>query len=385
MIIGAGLAGLATAIGLAQRGFRVRVYEQSTVLRELGAGLTLRPSAMKVFEALGCWERIREVTSTGGSVFVHYQTLEILPSRDSAPSHDWTRRPATPEEGGHSRRAEVHAILVDELRRLDPDAVVLGARLQGFTQDATGVHARFENGAVADADLLIGADGIRSVALQTILGREYPARFTGVIAIRCLIPRTPAVEPFLGGGRMVKYVGPGRGLNRYGVSGGSLINCVALAATGSWREEGWNHPCSREEFLELYRDFHRDVTGLIEQAPAQDIFKWALYDREPLETWTRGRATLIGDAAHPMLPYLGQGATTALEDALVLVRALEAYDDHEEAFRVYEADRIPLATARMLAARAQGEALNQPDPRAYGRLRPDTRAIDAYDPVAAEL
>jgi salicylate hydroxylase len=199
-----------------------------------------------------------------------------------------------------------------------------------------------------------------------------------------MIPREN-VEPYLSGGRSMKFVGPHRGFSRYGIRRGTLINCVALAKADAWRQEGWSHPCSRDELLELYQGFHRDVIGLIENAPENNIFKWALYDREPLTNWTVGRATLLGDAAHPMLPYLAQGATAAIEDALVLARALEAHDDHASAFAVYQANRIPRTTTQMRSSRDQAAALDQADPYRYAARRSDPAAMNVYDPVTVPV
>ncbi len=381
-IVGAGIGGLTLAIALAQRGINVRVHEQAPALRELGAGLTVPATSMRVFEALGIWERIRDITvRSTGMTYVHYQSGEIL---HGVPDQEWTRKPDCVDQGGQTHRAMLHAVLVDELNRHDPQAIVPGHRLTSLEQDAQGVLARFENGASVESDLLVSCDGVHSTGLPWILGSANPATFTGVIAIRCLVPRD-RVERHVARARSMKYVGPGRGFSRYGVQQGRLINCIALARTDRWREEGWSHRCTRGELLELYADFHPEVIGLIENAPEEDIFKWALYDRDPLPTWTHGRATLLGDAAHPMLPYLAQGATAAIEDALTLARALETYPDYTEAFRRYEGIRLPRTTEQMLASRAQGAALNQPDPYAYTERREDPNRLFAYDPVTVPL
>jgi salicylate hydroxylase len=382
VIIGAGIGGLTLAIALVQRGFTVSVHEQSPVLGELGAGLTVPPTSMRVFNALGFWDKVREITiRSTGMTFVHYQTGEIL---HGTPDHEWTRKPTSVDHGGQTHRAMLHALLVDELTALSPNAIVLGHRLKSFDQDEGGVRAGFDNGDAVEGDLLVSCDGLRSAGYRLIMGADNPARFTGVVAIRCMVPRDRA-EPFITGGRSMKYVGPGIGFSRYGVRQGSLINCIALAQTDSWREEGWTFPCARDEFLDLYRAFHPDVLGLIRNAPEGGIFKWALYDRDPLTTWSSGRATLLGDAAHPMMPFLAQGATAAIEDALILARALDSYDDWETAFRQYEQVRLPRTTTQMLASRAQAYALSQPDPNDYTALRAVPEQLYAYDPVTVPV
>lgn len=375
LIVGAGLGGLSAAVALMRRGFRVRVYEQTPELKELGAGLTLATTAMRVFDDLGLWPAMRDISTHGSTVaFVHYQTGELL---HGAPDFQWSRKPESPEQAAHAYRAAAHSVLVEAVRALDPKALVLNRRLTGVAQTAFGVRASFAQGPDAEGDILVGADGIQSAVHRLVFG-ENPATFTGVMAIRCLIPRDARIEPFLSGGRAVNFVGPGRGFHRYGIEDGRMLNCVALATTDGWREEGWTHPCPILEFLDLYGDFHPDVTGLIEHAPPDRTFKWALRAREPIPTWSQGRVVLLGDAAHPMLPYLGQGATAAIEDALVLARSLQAHADPAQAFAAYEADRLPRTTEQMCMSQRQGEALNQ-GPERYAQSRPDQAALSRYD------
>jgi salicylate hydroxylase len=377
LIAGGGLGGLTAAIALLQRGFKVAVYEQAPELKELGAGLTLAATAMRVFESVGLWPRIREIATHGqGLAFVHYRTGELLQGQFDL---EWSRKPESPEQAAHAHRADVHALLVETVQALDPHALRLNKQLVSVEQDGAGVRARFADGETAQGDLLIGADGVRSAVYRSAFRTDNPATFTGVMAIRCLMPRDATVEPYLSRGRAVNYVGPGRNFHRYGVRDGTVLNCVALATTDAWREEGWTNPCSREAFMALYEDFHPDVRGLIAHAPEPGTFKWALYAREPLPTWTSGRVTLLGDAAHPMLPYLGQGATAAIEDALVLARALEAQDRLEDGLARYEADRLPRTGEQMRMSIEQGVALNQ-GPERYAATSPDQAQLSRYDP-----
>jgi salicylate hydroxylase len=381
MIIGGGLGGATFALALAQRGFDVKVYEQAPVLTEQGAGLTLPPSAMRVFKALGVWERVRDITvKQSGGPYVHYKTAEVL---RGTYDHDWVKKPATTDEPGHTHRGAVHMLLANAVLEIAPDAFVMGHRMKDFHETDSGITAEFENGATASADILVGCDGLHSVAHNVMFGPRKP-RFTGVVAMRTMIPGD-TVRPFLKDGRFVNYVGPTASFLRYGVMDGNLINCVALARTDRWLTEGWVNASSRAEFLEIYGDFHPDVIGLINHAPEDSFFKWALYDRDPLDAWSMGRATLLGDAAHPMLPFLGHGATTAIEDGLVLARCLEAYDDIADAFRAYEGARRERTAAIMLASRAEGEALAQSDPYKYSQMSVDLSAFRGYDAMTAPI
>ena len=383
IVVGGGLGGLTLAIGLVREGFEVEVHEQAPELREVGAGLTLPVNAMRVFDAIGVWEKVRDVCALAtGAAFVHYQTLEIL---TGSYSYSWNQRPTSPEQGGNTHRGQVHALLAAELATIAPGAICLNHRLKAVAQDEHGIVAEFENGDTTRGSLLVGADGIASATQTLLLGHSVPTVFTGVVAYRAIVPRTASLEPFLTGGRSVKYVGPGRGLNRYGIMDGSALNCVALVKTSAWTEEGWTHHCTREEFLELFADFHEDCRQVIQHAPEGHMFKWALRDRDPLPCWQSGRATLLGDAAHPMLPYMSQGACAAIEDAWVLIRCLKAYDDYDEAFKSYEANRLPRTSLLMRASRAQGEALNQDNPYDYPKLRPNRAPVVDYNPLSVHV
>jgi salicylate hydroxylase len=338
---------------------------------------------MRVFDQIGVWDKVKDGCSrASGAAFVHYQTLEILTGQHS---YDWAAHPTSPDQGGNAHRGQVHGVLAEHLRSIAPGAIFLNHRLKHFTQDDSSVRAEFENGDSAEGALMIGCDGISAVTQRLMFGQAVPTEFTGVVAYRAIVPRVPSLEPYLSGGRSVKYVGPGRGLNRYGIMDGTMLNCVALVKTDAWDEEGWAHPCTREEFLAMFADFHEDCQQVIKHAPATDMFKWGLRDREPLSTWQSGRVTLLGDAAHPMLPYMSQGACSAIEDAMVLIRCLSAYPDFDDAFKAYEANRLPRTAMLMKVSRAQGDALNQVDPYDYPSLRPNRVAVVNYDPVTVSV
>lgn len=385
LVIGGGIGGMVTAIGLVKKGFEVEVHEQTKVLKEIGAGLTIPRNSMRTFDAIGIWPQVAAVSSgggKGGGAYVHYQTREIL---TGSLGFDWDSHPTSPEQGGLAHRAHVHDILVGEFRRIAPGKLFLDHHLETFTQDRKGVRATFANGDHAEGELLIGCDGISSVCQKTMFGQLMPTTFTGVVAFRTLVPRTEQLQPYLTEGVSCKYVGPSAGLNRYGIAGGKILNCVALVKTDSWDKEGWTTPTTHEEFLSYFRDFHENAQQIIKQAPADNLFKYGLRDREPLPTWIKGRAVLLGDAAHPMLPYLARGATAAIEDAMVLIRAMDQYQDYGDAFAAYEKDRLWRTTAYMRKSREQGDALNQAKPEDYPKLRPDTTLMRDYDPVTTPI
>jgi salicylate hydroxylase len=383
VIIGGGLGGTAVALALAQRGFEVAVYEQAPVFREVGAGLTLLPSAMRALHSLGVWEAVRQASSGSSAVaLLHYETGEMIAGIYNP---DWQAHPADPHSGGHSYRPDVHRILVDALRTRAPQALHPGHRLVAINQDSAGVTARFANGEEVRGDLLLGSDGIRSTVRALRFQADAPV-FAGQVCYRFMIP-AGGVERYLSAGRAAGYMGPGRSFLRYGVREGHLLNCVALVQTDSWQREGWTTPASREEVLQHFGSWHPDVIGLIKGAPDDAFMKWGAFERPVLPTWHSGRIALLGDAAHAMLPFLGLGAATAIEDAIVLARALEAFDDHATAFQRYEAVRIE-RTARIAAqSRRQGQVIQAEDPRRYLAANPPTRdrTLTDYDPMAVAL
>ena len=210
--------------------------------------------------------------------------------------------------------------------------------------------------------------------------------FAGQVAFRCLIPRAEA-EPYLKMGNAVVSIGAARTFNRYLIRNGALVNVVAIGKSDRWREEGWNTPASITEFLEEYGDFHPDVTGLIRHAPRDNLIKWGLFTRPPISDWSLGRIILVGDAAHPILPFLGLGAALAMEDGVVLARALEATPDPIRAFAAYQTARHNRVEDVRVRTIRQGEIIQAADPdRQDMNQSPsqDRRMFD-YDPCTIPI
>ena len=370
-IIGAGIGGLTAALALLRRGWRVRGYEQAAGLHEVGAGISISPGAGAGLASLGVGAAfLRASLPVARLAFAHFQTGEVLsssPPRDLGSAEDPGVRVAR-----HIHRADLQTVLVDGVRALDPQALVLGRRLVSVEQDArvgqgaragpdssacAGAHvvAHFADGSRDEADVVIGADGVRSVARRELFGDDA-ARFAGQVAFRCLLPRAVA-EPYLSAGHAVVSIGPGRVFHRYLIRGGSLLNVIGIAQSDAWPHESWNQSASSAEFLALYHDFHGDVTGLIRQAAGPELIKWGLFVRPPLPRWSIGRVALLGDAAHPILPFLGLGAALASEDAIVIARALDEIEPPDEALRCYQATRLERVEGVRLASIRQGEII----------------------------
>lgn len=382
-IAGAGLGGLTAAIALVQRGFEVDVFEQASELREVGAGLTVSRSAQKVLADLGVLDRVlAEASLTPVMAFLHYRDGRLLAGAHDFSDGRWSE--GAPEGGIHIHRADMHAILVARFAELAPGRLHLGKALTAFEDNGSVVRSIFSDGTDAHAGMLIGADGVRSI-VRAGLWETPPPRFTGQLAYRFMLPGEIAAL-FLSAGRAAVYLGPERVFNRYTLRGGEIVNCVAITKSDGWTEEGWSTPAEPEELLALYGGWHPEVLKLMSLAPQESLIKWALFDRPSLPRWGKGRVTLLGDAAHPMMPFLGLGAAMAMEDGMVLARALESLPV-DAARAAYEDHRRPRTDQIADLSRVQGEASQARDPDNYDPKSAPAQdaAIQAYDPVTAVI
>lgn len=379
LVIGAGLGGLVTAIALAGAGLPVSVFEAASALTETGAGLTLGRGAQHVFRDLGCQADVAAGACPAGSLpFLHYSTARLL--MGSSDTGDGTPDDGRDDIVRHMYRGDLQAVLLDHAARLRIP-LNTGKRLVGLEQAPGNVTAHFADGSRAVGHVLVGADGVRS-AVRAILHPGDAPRFTGHVAYRFLVPRA-AAAPFMGQGRSAIFIGPKRTFNRYTMQGGDSVNCAGLAETGEAVPEGWSLPAAIAEVSAAFPDWHGDVTGLI--GKAQSIIKWGLYDRVPLPVWSQGRVTLLGDAAHAMLPFLGMGAAMAIEDGWALARCLALEPDIRAGLARYEAARRTRCETMQAMSRRQGEMTQAMDP---DQLVPSAvpmanQDLMGFNPVAA--
>jgi len=355
MIVGGGIGGLTAALALQHFGMKVRVFEQAIELREIGAGVTITPNAMHALNFLGVGNRIAaEAGPVPQYQVCNYNTGEVL---------EYGPDPATIEENFGAgyynlHRADLHAALLDAINANDPDCIVLDHRFEHLEQHEDGVTARFENGKSYTGAALIGCDGGASRVRSLVFGSKE-ASYTGQAAFRALVPMSDVPDEVLANPYRV-YVGRGQTLVHYPLRHNSLLNVLGVALQPDWQAEGWAIPATVDEFYGLFSDFEPNARELIKRVPPNHLFKWGLRDREPLQNWTQGRVTTLGDAAHPFLPFLGQGACMAIEDGLLLGRAvaaaggLSAAARLSEAFERYEAARKTRANAIQLATQEQG-------------------------------
>jgi len=358
-IVGGGIGGLAAAAFLQQAGLSATVYEQSRELREIGAGLVVAPNMARLLRRLGVLDQLLKtaVRLETGWEFRRWQDGTVLSAEDLDTRCEQLY-------GEHTYTAH-RADLLDALGQAVPDgAVRLGQRCVtvevGPTKNTGPARLTFADGEVIHADVVIGADGIHSVVRAAVTETtETPPTYSGSCAFRALVPAREA-PAFARGPVQVLWLGPAHHLVHYPVRAGELINLVAFAPAGGYTTESWTATATVAEFLKEFEGWDPRLTALIEAAGVPG--RWALLDRQPLRRWSRGPVTLLGDAAHPMFPFYGQGAAQAIEDAAALARFLsEESEDPIAALRRYEAARIPRTTRLQEVSHARGHLNHLPD------------------------
>jgi salicylate hydroxylase len=346
-IIGGGIGGLSAALSLLHAGFDVRVYEQATWLSEVGAGVQVSPNASRVLHRLGLADAL---AATGVKPLAWHQrrwddgrTLVRAPLAGAVEATY-----GLPQYQMH--RADLLAVLAGAL---PAGRLHLGHRLTRLADDGDRVRAWFANGTSTEVDVLVGADGIHSVVRGLLFGPEQ-ARFTGCVAYRGLVPASRLGHLGLEVTAQV-WLGPGQHFVHYFVSGRRLLNFVAVVEREEWTGESWTDRGDIEHVRAAFAGWHPQVRGVLDAV--DETFVWALFDRSPLERWSRGRVTLLGDACHAMLPFMAQGAAQAIEDGAALAACLRAAGPDPDgpavtaALRRYERVRVP-RTSRVQAMSA---------------------------------
>jgi len=288
------------------------------VLKEVGAGVQLAANGTRVLYALGVGEELKALSCEAqGKEIRLWNTGETWKLFDLGPVS--IERYGFPYFTVY--RPDLLDVLARAVRREKPDAIRLGAEVAGFQQDSNGVKLHLDGGKSLDGDALVGADGVHSPVRQALFGPDQP-EFTGTIAWRGIVPmeRLP--------GHMARrvgsnWVGPGGHIVHYPLRAGQLMNFVGVLERGDWRIESWSSRGTREELKNDFSGWHADIQAFVDAIEVP--YKWALMVRPPLERWSVGRATLLGDAAHSMLPFLAQGAVMAIEDGYVLARCLKDF------------------------------------------------------------
>jgi salicylate hydroxylase len=333
LIAGGGIGGLAAALALLKRGFDVDVYEQAGELREVGAGVQLSSNGVRVLHELGVHDALRSLACEAAGKEVRlWNTGQAWKLFDLGA--------ISVERYGYPYylvyRPDLLAVLAEGVRREKPDAIHLDATCTGIEQSGHGVTLRLDGGAdggAAHGDVLIGADGVHSRIREAIFGPDRP-QFTGFVAWRGTIPigKLPLHMRHLVG---TNWIGPGSHVVHYPVHRGEYMNFIGSVERDDWRVESWTARGTREECHADFAGWHADIHAMIDHV--ETPYKWAMMGRAPMEQWSAGRVTLLGDACHPALPAYAQGASMALEDGYILARALEgAGADIGQALARYE-------------------------------------------------
>ncbi|MCR9137427.1 MAG: FAD-dependent monooxygenase [Alphaproteobacteria bacterium] len=332
-INGGGVGGLSAAIALRQFGHDVTVFEQTARFTRVGADVNLTPNAVHAADGLGVGNALRAVSAR--------PDFRISRMWDTGEETSRLAMSDTADEKYGAPQLTVHrADLLKALEeRLDGSVFAMGRQGRSVSEDENTVFLEFADGDRMSFDVLIGADGIHSAVRTSVFGPESP-EFTGVVSYRATFP-IEAAEGLSDVGSFTKWWGPepSRQIVTFPLSGGREIFVFATTPQDDWLEESWTSPGDVQELREAYADFHPKARALL--AACSDVTKSALYVREPMPRWSKGRVTLLGDAAHPMTPFMAQGAGQAIEDAVVLARCLAGVgpDAVEAALRRYEAAR----------------------------------------------
>jgi salicylate hydroxylase len=385
IIIGAGLGGLTAALALQQRGHRVEVYEQAPQLGEIGAGITLAPNATRVLDAVGLEKEIEAVGTVPTRQGVrHYRTGEILVKTE--------RKENSKQRYGaayyQAHRADVHKVLVDAAQARGI-AIACSKRALRVEQDEAGASAHFADGSSAQGDAIVAADGVKSVLRDALFSPEPPV-FSGYLAWRAVVPmdRLPTIslEP-----PSDSSIGPARLFARYPLRDFTLLNVVGIAEVDGWHDEGWSIPSAPAEMQAAFAEYHPEAQTIMAAIRPGELFKWGIFQHKPLKSWVNGRITVLGDAAHAMTPFMGQGAAMAIEDAMVLARCLTDFADIDDALIRYERARLERTDFVSVESMEKGRRWLSPNTDSYGKpggtthRNEETLGLFEYDAVNVPL
>ena len=339
-IVGGGLGGAAAANALLQRGVEVQVFEQASGLTEVGAGVAIQPNSVRLLRRMGLGDELDRYGARWVDPWHRRADGTFI-----APM--WPPDRASEIELYGMHRADLLGMLVD---RLPPGTVKTGHRCVGFEQDDREATVMFANGERATADVVVGADGIHSALQQYVVEPSAPIS-SGSMAYRGLISAASVDWPV---GAMQNFLGPSRRFMIYPVRGGELLNYVGFVPMDEQIKESWSAPGDPAALAAEFAGWHPMVQAVLDQV--KTCFRWGIYDREPLSTWSRGRLTLLGDAAHAMLPHAGQGVNQAIEDgvALATILAKAGRASVPQALRMYESVRRERTAGVQRMARVNG-------------------------------
>ncbi|HTK02097.1 MAG TPA: FAD-dependent monooxygenase [Bordetella sp.] len=387
IIVGAGIGGLTAAASLLKLGFAVQVYEQASTLSEVGAGIQSSANAVKVLYDLGLAEALEKIVVRPRAFeFRRFDTAELMYRIPLGETHE--RLNGAPYF--HIHRADLHELLARAVLSLDPDCIDLGVRALGFEESADSVTLQLADGRSATGDVLVGADGIKSAIRAQILGAT-PASYTGDIAWRAVVPTARLPSGIMETVSTV-WCGPKKHVVMYYLRGGELMNFVGLVEHAHPENESWTQKRPWADLKADFEGWHPTIQTVIDAIDRDGCYRYALNDRAPVDNWSTGRATLLGDAAHPTLPYLASGAAMAIEDGAVLARCLAACPSVPQALRTYQDSRME-RTARVVRESAGNRDLYRIEDeeemrrafQAMNMSKSRSEWLYSYDPLTVPL
>ena len=351
IIVGAGIGGLVSALCLHKKGYKVEIYEQVGILSELGAGVQLSPNATKVLNYLDLLEDLKpHIFEPNSFQFLNYLSGKVISERKlgEAIKNDFN----SPNYDIH--RADLQRVLLNKIEAENIDVhTSMKVTSVGNNKNSAFIEV---DGKEIEADLVIGADGIHSKVSDSLFGKKEIA-FTGNVAWRMLIPVNLLPKNLILPDTTV-WLGPNKHFVTYHVNGGKNLNCVCLVEQDGWLNESWSEKGDIEELKRIYKGWNRTIRTLLEHADSNTLYRWALHDRPPMRQWSKGKILVLGDAAHPMLPFLAQGAAMAIEDGAVLANCIDYFNDTEEALKQFEIIRKPRTSYVQSAARRNAKVLH---------------------------
>jgi 2-polyprenyl-6-methoxyphenol hydroxylase-like FAD-dependent oxidoreductase len=355
-VVGGGIGGLVLALALRERGVGFAVYEQADELREVGAAVALSANATRELRRLGLGEQVEAVSVVPSALVIRrWDTGEVIADHPMGRDGTYEATFGGPYYGVH--RVALLAALAD---RLGDEGLYLGHRCVDVDERRSGAQLRFADGTSADADVIVGADGVHSVVRPHVVG-PVRGRYSGTVGYRGLVPveempSLPDPTP------LQFWAGPGRHLLHYAIDGGRTVNFLAVVRVPEWANAAWMEECAVSDAVDAFAGWHPAVTEMVGATHVGT--RWALHDLAPLERWHSDRTVLMGDAAHAMVPHQGQGANQTIEDAIALADELadaHASGDLPSALRRYAERRRPRTARVQRWSRRAADLMHLPD------------------------
>lgn len=383
-VVGAGIGGMSCALGLSRNGFDVTVFEQAPELSEVGAGLTITPNATKGLNYLNLGDGIKSVGMAHTNQGVrHFETGEMIVPLERG--EKMMQKYGAYQFQAH--RADVHNLFIDAMREHPESKIYVDHRLTGLVEKNGGVELIFNHNEKYEFDFVIGADGNRSTVRSIIIGDDDP-EFAGYVAWRGLVPTAELSEDDFDECGSSAFIAPGRVFARYLVRNGELYNYAAFLVTDEWAEEGWAIPSDIDLVMEIFSDYNDQVKNIIRATPRDELFKWGIFARAPSDNWSSEYSTLLGDAAHPLEPFMGQGASMAIEDGVVLSRIIADSSTQSEIVDRYQKARIERAHFVTEHSKKAGMRFTGRTPDDYSKedhKNEEELGLFHYDPSSVEI